>query len=190
MLLSGARRGEVLAIRWCDVDLTKARWSKPASSVKQARAHHVPLNGPAVKLLTEIRTSSSPGTSGSAPTYSLVAARLPTSGGFRGRGSGCAGGRSSPIFGSTIYDTPTHRSAPAAQLIAGDRRTVGPPQRGDDQEIFPPVGFAAARGHRKGRRPDRGGRTAAPAGDVVPIRSRRKKALVFPAKGNNHLRKV
>ena len=38
LLLTGARRGEVLAARWADVDLGKGIWSKPPSSTKQKDA--------------------------------------------------------------------------------------------------------------------------------------------------------
>jgi integrase len=55
LLLTGARRGEVLAMRWADIDLTGGTWSKPASSTKQKEAHEVPLSAPARQLLSEIR---------------------------------------------------------------------------------------------------------------------------------------
>jgi integrase len=54
LLLSGARRGEVLGMRWADVDLGKGVWSKPASSTKQREAHEVPLSAPARALLSDI----------------------------------------------------------------------------------------------------------------------------------------
>jgi integrase len=54
LLLTGARRGEVLGMRWADVDLT-GTWSKPPSSTKQREHHQVPLNAPARQLLAEIR---------------------------------------------------------------------------------------------------------------------------------------
>jgi integrase len=55
LLLTGARRGEVLGARWADIDLTAGSWSKPASSTKQNRPHHVPLSAPARALLARIR---------------------------------------------------------------------------------------------------------------------------------------
>ena len=55
LLLTGARRGEVLSMRWADLDLTTGTWSKPASSTKQREAHEVPLSAPARQLLSEIR---------------------------------------------------------------------------------------------------------------------------------------
>jgi integrase len=55
LLLTGARRGEVLAMRWADLDLRAGIWSKPASSVKQNEPHIAPLAAPVLQLLGEIR---------------------------------------------------------------------------------------------------------------------------------------
>jgi integrase len=55
LLLTGARRGEVLSARWADIDLFTGTWSKPPSSTKQKEAHEVPLSAPARQLLSEIR---------------------------------------------------------------------------------------------------------------------------------------
>jgi integrase len=55
LLLTGARRGEVFGMRWQDVDLGAATWSKPAASTKQKRAHEVPLSAPALQLLANIQ---------------------------------------------------------------------------------------------------------------------------------------
>jgi integrase len=54
LILTGARRGEVLAMRWADLDLAAGIWSKPASSTKQKQAHVVPLSAPARQLLSTI----------------------------------------------------------------------------------------------------------------------------------------
>jgi integrase len=53
LLMTGARRGEVLGMRWADVDLSKGTWTKPASSVKQDRDHVAPLSAPVRQLLYE-----------------------------------------------------------------------------------------------------------------------------------------
>jgi integrase len=55
LLLTGARRGEVFGMRWQDVDLGAAKWSKPAASTKQKRPHEVPLSAPALQLLSDIQ---------------------------------------------------------------------------------------------------------------------------------------
>jgi integrase len=51
LLMTGARRGEVLAMKWADLDLTAGTWSKPPSSVKQDKRHTVPLSAPARQVL-------------------------------------------------------------------------------------------------------------------------------------------
>lgn len=61
MLLTGCRSGEALAARWADIDLTGGIWSKPAASVKQERAHIVPLSAPARQLLSEIQAEQKAG---------------------------------------------------------------------------------------------------------------------------------
>jgi integrase len=55
LLLTGARKGEVLGMRWNDVDLSKGVWSKPASSTKQKELHSAPLSAAARQLLSERR---------------------------------------------------------------------------------------------------------------------------------------
>ena len=56
LMLTGCRRGEALAARWADLDLTSGVWSKPAHLVKQKKLPHVaPLSAPARQLLSCIR---------------------------------------------------------------------------------------------------------------------------------------
>jgi integrase len=55
LLMTGARRGEVLGMRWADVDLGEGKWSKLPSSTKQKEHHEVPLSAPVRQLLSEIR---------------------------------------------------------------------------------------------------------------------------------------
>ena len=54
LLLTGARRGEVLSMRWADIDFSAGTWSKPPSSTKQKEHHEAPLSAPARQLLSEI----------------------------------------------------------------------------------------------------------------------------------------
>ena len=55
LLLTGARRGEVLAARWTDFGAGFQTWSKPGATTKQKTEHQVPLNAPARQLLAELR---------------------------------------------------------------------------------------------------------------------------------------
>jgi integrase len=55
LLLTGARRGELLRARWQDINFERGQWSKPASSTKQAKLHVVPLSAPALQLLSQMR---------------------------------------------------------------------------------------------------------------------------------------
>lgn len=51
LLLTGARVGEVLAMRWEQLDLDAGVWTKPAATTKQNKTHRVPLSSPAVAVL-------------------------------------------------------------------------------------------------------------------------------------------
>jgi integrase len=55
LLLTGARRGEVLSATWDQFDLTTGVWTKPGSTTKQKTEHRVPLSAPARQLLAELR---------------------------------------------------------------------------------------------------------------------------------------
>lgn len=55
LMLTGARRGEVLNATWDMFDLENGVWTKPSAHTKQRRLHRVPLNGPALRLLTEMK---------------------------------------------------------------------------------------------------------------------------------------
>ena len=58
LLLTGARRGEVLAARWDQFDLETGIWVKPSSHTKQKRLHRVPLSAGARLLLVNIKASA------------------------------------------------------------------------------------------------------------------------------------
>jgi integrase len=55
ILLTGARGGEVLALRWDQLDLAAGIWTKPGAATKQKRTHVVPLSSPAKQLLADLR---------------------------------------------------------------------------------------------------------------------------------------
>ena len=55
LLLTGARRGEVLTATWDQFDLESGVWVKPSSHTKQKREHRIPLSAPARQLLADMR---------------------------------------------------------------------------------------------------------------------------------------
>ena len=48
---TGARRSELLALRWSDIDLDKATWTVPRELTKMDRDHIVPLSKPVMLFL-------------------------------------------------------------------------------------------------------------------------------------------
>jgi integrase len=58
LLLTGARRGEVLAMRWDHLNLKVGKWVKPGSATKQKTEHEVSLSGPARIILSGIRAEA------------------------------------------------------------------------------------------------------------------------------------
>jgi integrase len=58
LMLTGARRGEVLGACWGQIDLAAGIWTKPASLTKQAREHRLPLSAPARQLLAEMKAEA------------------------------------------------------------------------------------------------------------------------------------
>jgi integrase len=58
LLLTGARRMEVLRATWGQFDLAKGVWLKPAATTKQKKDHRLPLSAPTRQLLTEMRAEA------------------------------------------------------------------------------------------------------------------------------------
>jgi integrase len=56
MLLTGSRRGEVLGLRWSEIDFERGNWTKPSSRVKQKRKSKIALNSEALTILRKIRS--------------------------------------------------------------------------------------------------------------------------------------
>ncbi len=56
MLITGARRSEVLRARWQEIDLEAGTWTKPRAHMKGGKAHKVPLSNAARLLLAEMRS--------------------------------------------------------------------------------------------------------------------------------------
>jgi len=55
LLLTGARRGELLAAKWANIDLDAGVWNKPGATTKTKTLHSVPLSQPACRLLHEMQ---------------------------------------------------------------------------------------------------------------------------------------
>jgi integrase len=55
LLLTGARKSEVLSARWEDIDLQQAIWIKPGHTTKQRTDHRMVLSSAAVKILRSIQ---------------------------------------------------------------------------------------------------------------------------------------
>jgi integrase len=58
LLFVGSRRGEVLAMRWDQLDLDNGVWTKLSAHTKQKKKHRVPLSAPAVQLLRVLRAEA------------------------------------------------------------------------------------------------------------------------------------
>lgn len=58
LLLTGARRGELLAAKWEDFALDAGEWCKPGATTKQATEHRVPLSAAACKLLAQMQAQA------------------------------------------------------------------------------------------------------------------------------------
>ncbi|NTB98307.1 tyrosine-type recombinase/integrase [Agrobacterium tumefaciens] len=58
ILLTGARKTEILAATWDMFDLKAGVWTKPSHHTKQKKTHKVPISAPARQLLSEIFETS------------------------------------------------------------------------------------------------------------------------------------
>ena len=55
-ILTAARSGEILGMRWPEIDFDKKIWTVPAERMKAAREHRVPLSPRAVAILRKLET--------------------------------------------------------------------------------------------------------------------------------------
>jgi integrase len=53
-ILTAARSGEILGMRWSEIDLDKEIWTVPAARMKAGREHRVPLASRAVTILRQL----------------------------------------------------------------------------------------------------------------------------------------
>ena len=58
LLYTGARKGEVLAARWEDLNFKAGRWTKPKTNTKQKRQEVIPLAGVALTLLRKMHLAA------------------------------------------------------------------------------------------------------------------------------------
>lgn len=58
LLLTGARRGEVLNATWSQFDLDRGIWIKPSAHTKQKKEHRVPLSDTTIDLLTGMKETA------------------------------------------------------------------------------------------------------------------------------------
>jgi integrase len=61
LMLTGSREGEVLKAEWEEFDLERGVWTKPSHHTKQKKDEHVPLSGPALKLLESMQAPGATG---------------------------------------------------------------------------------------------------------------------------------
>lgn len=59
-ILTAARTGEVLGMRWGEVDFERCKWEVPADRMKAGRAHEVPLTSDAIAILEQIKPTEPP----------------------------------------------------------------------------------------------------------------------------------
>ncbi len=60
-ILTAARTGEAIGVRWSEIDMAEAVWTVPAGRMKASREHRVPLSEGALDVLREMaRLRSSP----------------------------------------------------------------------------------------------------------------------------------
>jgi integrase len=58
LLLTGARKGEVIRATWPQFNLARGVWTKPSAHTKQKHTEHVPLSRQCIRLLNEIRKNA------------------------------------------------------------------------------------------------------------------------------------
>lgn len=76
-ILTAARTGEAIGARWDEFALADAVWVIPASRMKAAKEHRVPLSGPALTIVENMRQTGDseyvfPGTAGTRPISNMA----------------------------------------------------------------------------------------------------------------------
>ena len=62
LILTGARKSEVMRATWDQFDFENAVWTKPAHTTKQKRTEHIPLSEQAFAILSDIQANATPKT--------------------------------------------------------------------------------------------------------------------------------
>ena len=57
-ILTAARTGEILEMRWSEMDLEKSVWTLPPNRMKAGREHRVPLSARALMILKQLQESN------------------------------------------------------------------------------------------------------------------------------------
>jgi integrase len=57
LLLTGQRRGEVVGMRWSEIDIKSGWWEIPGERTKNGRAHRVPIVGEALAIIRTLSVS-------------------------------------------------------------------------------------------------------------------------------------
>jgi integrase len=71
-ILTASRTGEVIGMRWGEVDLEQRLWTIPAERMKSKRPHQVPLSDQAVELLTQLKGKAGLGVNAGAFVFAGV----------------------------------------------------------------------------------------------------------------------
>src|SRR5262249_3919393 len=58
LLVTGSRSAEVRSMRWGDLALKAAIWTKPSAHTKTKKSHRIPLNAPAIELLKQLKAKA------------------------------------------------------------------------------------------------------------------------------------
>jgi integrase len=79
LILTAARSGEVLGARWGEIDLEAKVWNVPATRMKAAREHRVPLSTRAVEVLNSVKALTSEGDISRLPVFPTYDSAKPLS---------------------------------------------------------------------------------------------------------------
>ena len=136
-ILTAARSGEILGMRWDEVDLESKLWTVPAHRMKAGREHRIPLPSRAVSLLRHLKQAGEsefvfPGVAGGKPLSGMAMEMV-----LRRMKRAPLSMVSAPVFGTgpeTRPAFPARWSKPLAHVIGNEaeqayRRSDAPDKR-------------------------------------------------------------